>query len=59
MHVHVRIDEFNQLGEWLLYTLKSRDLGELCKNFKIEAEEGKILQKNEEELLYKILTVQE
>lgn len=53
MHVHVRIGEFNQLGEWLLYTLKSRDVGEVCKNFKIEAEEGKILQKNEEELYIK------
>lgn len=28
----LRIGEFNQLGEWLLYAIKSRDLGEECKN---------------------------
>lgn len=29
---HKRIDEFNQLGEWLPQTMKSRALGEECKN---------------------------
>jgi len=42
MHVCLRIGEFNKLGECLLYTIKSRALGEECKNatLKREAEVG-------------------
>lgn len=33
---HKRIDEFNQLGEWLPHTMKSRALGGECKNAALE-----------------------